>query len=462
MVKVFRHYIAKPFLYLALIESLLLFASIYSGTYIHFHNSLEPAYKLYPTFSIAITFSITMVSSMIAMGLHEQHLREGMWGVFLRICGSFIIGFFIMSILFYMLPEFSLGRGTFAVSLITGFFYILTSRLIFSLAVNQDTLKRRILIVGSGKKAALINSSLRRQSDRRDFVIIGYVHFPFEHSVIKENIIPHDDTLCELANKYAIDELVIALDDRRNIFPMEEIVNCRLQGIDVFDLMSFFERQTGKLPLNLIQPSWLAYSEGFYNHASRAYIKRAFDILVSLIILTASLPAIIGAAIAIRLGEKGNIFYLQERVGLNGEKFFIVKFRSMSVNAEEDGIAVWAKDNDNRITPIGALIRKSRIDELPQIINVLKGEMSFVGPRPERPEFVGQLSEKFPYYNDRHRAKPGITGWAQVSYPYGASEHDSAEKLQYDLYYVKNYSLFLDLMILIKTVHVVLWGKGAR
>jgi sugar transferase (PEP-CTERM system associated) len=252
------------------------------------------------------------------------------------------------------------------------------------------------------------------------------------------------------------------MDDRRGGFPTEELLECRLRGIRVTDLLTFLERESGRVSVELMHPSWLIFSSGFRSDFVRLFSKRAFDVGVSLAILVASAPIALLAAAVIWLEDRGPIFYRQLRTGQNGRLFQIVKFRSMRVDAEGDGRAVWARQNDARVTRVGAWIRRLRIDELPQVLNVLLGHMSFVGPRPERPEFVGALAQKVPFYEERHFVKPGITGWAQVRYSYGASEKDAQEKLEYDLYYVKHHSLALDLLVLLQTVEIVLFRIGAR
>jgi len=253
------------------------------------------------------------------------------------------------------------------------------------------------------------------------------------------------------------------MDDRRRGFPMHEFLECRLAGIDIIELPSFLERETGKVRLDVLNPSWIIFGEGFRASQVERWLERGFDLVAGCVLLMLALPIMFATAIAIMIedGWKAPVLYRQRRVGQHGHVFDVLKFRSMSVDAERTG-AAWAVKDDPRVTRVGALIRKTRIDELPQLGNVLRGEMSFVGPRPERPEFVEQLEERIPYYRERHSVKPGITGWAQLCYPYGSSERDALEKLQYDLYYVKNRSLLFDLAILVQTVEVVLWGKGAR
>lgn len=244
--------------------------------------------------------------------------------------------------------------------------------------------------------------------------------------------------------------------------PVADLLDCKLKGIRVLELSSFFERENGHLQLDSLNASWMILGDGFHQGMLRDTIKRMFDVVASLILLSVTLPFMILAALAIKFESTGPVFYRQERVGQHGRPFTIFKFRSMRADAEQDGKPRWAQANDDRTTRVGRFIRKTRIDELPQIFNVFMGDMSFVGPRPERPYFVAELNQQIPYYGVRHTIKPGITGWAQVRHEYGASVEDAIEKLQYDLYYVKNHSLFLDLMILFQTVQVVLWGKGAR
>ncbi len=253
------------------------------------------------------------------------------------------------------------------------------------------------------------------------------------------------------------------MDDRRNKTPIDDLIECRMNGIYVTDITQFLERETGSIVLESFQPGSFIYSEGFMQ-AFRLRTKRFMDICVSLFILTLSLPIMLVTALAIRCesGSGSTIIYRQERVGWSGKPFNLLKFRSMIENAEKHGTAVWAQQNDARVTRVGRLIRKIRIDELPQLFNVLKGEMSLVGPRPERPQIVAELAKEIQFYNLRHNAEPGLTGWAQICYPYGASVEEARQKLQYDLYYIKNYSLFLDIDIILQTMAVVLLGKGAR
>jgi sugar transferase (PEP-CTERM system associated) len=268
------------------------------------------------------------------------------------------------------------------------------------------------------------------------------------------------DSLVKLARQYNVEEIVVSVQNRRGGFPIKELLDCKLQGMKVTDAATFFERETCQIRVDSLQPSWLVFGGGFDQSFARTFMKRSFDLVCSIIILAMTFPLMLAAALCVWLEDRGPVFYAQERVGKDGKTFKVLKFRSMRTDAEKGGKPQWAAQDDPRVTRVGNFMRKTRIDELPQILNVFKGEMSFVGPRPERPFFVEQLIEVVPYYNVRHSIKPGITGWAQVRYGYGSSAEDALQKLQYDLYYVKNNSLFLDFLILIDTLKVVLFRSG--
>jgi sugar transferase (PEP-CTERM system associated) len=281
--------------------------------------------------------------------------------------------------------------------------------------------------------------------------------------VLQQRVIPADWTIETAVDRLDIDEIIVAVREQRGgTLPLESLLQCRISGVRVTDLAGFYERVRGEVPVESLKASWLIYGDGFKQDWSRNLVKRGFDLSVSSALLLTTLPIMALTALAIRLESRGSIIYRQERVGLGGRVFTVYKFRSMENDAEKDGKPQWAKMNDPRITRIGRFIRKTRIDELPQLMNVLRGDMSFVGPRPERPAFVDELAKKVPYYGVRHSVKPGVTGWAQVRLAYGASVEDAVRKLENDLYYVKNHSLFLDLLILLETVRVVLFGEGAR
>jgi sugar transferase (PEP-CTERM system associated) len=329
-------------------------------------------------------------------------------------------------------------------------------------SVDQDLFRRRVLFIGAGQRTTVLQK-LRRRSDQRGFKLVGFVAVEGDDVWVPEDrLIRSDDGLIEVAQRLDIDEIVVAMDDRRRAFPLEQLLVCRLNGIEVIDVIEFLERETGKVNVTLLNPSYMIFAPGFSRNTLRLLTARALDVIGSVVLLALTWPLMLITAVAIFLEDGRPIFYKQVRVGFEGKPFGLLKFRSMRVDAESAGKPQWASENDSRVTRAGRVIRKYRIDELPQLFNVLKGEMSIVGPRPERPEFVEELSQRVPYYRERHYVKPGLTGWAQLCYRYGASEDDAVEKLQYDLYYVKNHSLLFDFVILLQTAEVVLWQKGSR
>lgn len=457
-----------PFLLLAVLEFCICVVAVFIAVYVRFDGSqITEIESINSPFATSVLFGLVMPTTMMAMGLYQSRFRGGILGVFLRSVIGFVCGAAILALLYYLIPPLYLGRGVFALAILIAFFMVGTIRPMFFYYVDKDVLKIRVLVLGAGEKASSIPRRLRRRVDRRGFRIVGYLPLPAEKKVAIDSaklVDLGEKTLLEYAIANQVDEIVVAADERRNGLPLAELLQCKLHGLDVIDLLSFFEREQGKLPLDILRPDWLIYSDGFERGAMRDITKRMFDIAASLFIVLITWPFMLLAVIAIRLedGWKAPIFYRQTRVGYLGKPFEVLKFRSMSVDAESAGVAQWATRNDSRVTRVGAVMRKTRIDELPQIINVLTGDMSFVGPRPERPHFVDQLSESIPYYQERHAVKPGITGWAQVCYPYGASLQDSVQKQEFDLYYIKNHTIFLDVLILCQTAEVVLFGKGAR
>lgn len=466
MVRIFKQYIPSSFFVLATIEFLLSMVAIYLSIAIRFmdEDKLQIA-QLGPINTKAALYAGVIFICLAAMGLYQRRFRHGKAGMIIRLSTAFAVALLALSLVNYMVPAFYLGRGVTAIAFILDFFMIFMVRLIFLRTIDQDTLKRRVLVLGAGTQAQLITQQLRRRTDRRGFVIVGYVHVRGEHDAVDERLIIRPDVpLLKLTTQLQIDEIVIAVGDRRRkSFPVHELLDCKLSGVDVIDLLGFFEREVGKIKLDILNPSWMIFSDGFDQSQILDIEKRIFDVSVAIVLLLLSWPAMLLVFLAIKVedGIRAPIIYRQVRVGQHWKLFNVYKFRSMRVDAEQEG-AQWAQKNDRRITRVGEFIRKVRLDELPQIFNVLKGNMSFVGPRPERPEFVTKLTESIPYYAERHRAKPGITGWAQVCYPYGASEKDSLEKLQYDLYYIKNYSLFLDFVIILQTANEVLFEKSGR
>lgn len=457
-----------PFLLLAMLEFGICVVAVFVAVYVRFDGSqITEVDSINSPFATSVLFGLVMPITMMAMGLYQSRFRGGILGVFLRSVIGFICGAAILALLYYLIPPLYLGRGVFALAIVIAFFMVGTIRPIFFYYVDRDVLKIRVLVLGAGAKAGSIARRLRRRVDRRGFRVVAYVKLTTDFSVeVDANSLAdlNDGSLLDYAIAHNIDEIVVAADERRAGLPLEELLECKLHGLDVIDLLSFFEREQGKLPLDILRPDWLIYSDGFEKGAFRDVSKRMFDIVASILILAITWPFMLLGALAIKLEEgfAAPVFYRQIRVGYLGKPLEVLKFRSMSVDAEKVGGAQWATANDSRVTVVGQFIRQTRIDELPQILNVLRGDMSFVGPRPERPHFVEKLSESIPYYRERHAVKPGITGWAQVCYPYGASLEDSNQKHEFDLYYIKNHTIFLDMLILCQTAEVVLFGKGAR
>jgi sugar transferase (PEP-CTERM system associated) len=464
--RIFNHHLHIAFYRLILVDALLFFGSFYVGAYLYFlpepQGFAEYVTKVHFR---AITFSIIGIGSLVAMGLYQPRMREGTSGILLRTAGAFVLIILAMSVIFYVLPDLHLWRGIFLYTITVAFIACLSSRLAFTKLTNREQLKSRVLVYGAGQAASTITTAMRRKSDRQGFIIVGFVRVGNETvRVGDQNLLEPDGPLQDYTQRMEIDRIVVALDDKRARTPADEMVECRLNGVEIVDLINFFEQEAGKILVDFVGPGWLVYSNGFNSSTASKIAKRCFDIFTSFLLLMATWPIMLATVAAIWLedGFGAPLVFRQNRVGQRGKIFQVLKFRSMTVDAEGDGKARWATANDSRVTRVGQFIRRVRIDELPQIINVLAGEMAFIGPRPERPEFVEELAEQIPYFDIRHGVKPGITGWAQLCYPYGASVDDSRQKLQFDLYYVKNHSLFLDFMILLTTVEVVLFGKGAR
>ncbi len=453
---------------LLLAEGLLLASAMFLAVYIRFIGSETPllAYSTMWTQVIrAGVFATMLILGMTAMGLYQGHLRQSQFGALGRQAIGFMLGTLGLLVLFYLVPQLGIGRGVLALALLFGFLFVAGLRLLSERMIDVDALKQRIVVLGSGERAALIDQRLRRQSDRRNFLLVGYVQYGSETPVVcDDKLLVPDAPLAEWALLHRIDEIVFGPDDRRGGLPMQDLLQCKQFGIEVTDLASFFEREAGKIKLSLTDPSWLIFSGGFDSSLGRRMSKRTMDVAASLAVLAVTWPLLLLVALAIRIesGPGQPILYRQERVGLMGSVFRLIKFRSMRTDAEQDGIARWAGKNDGRVTRVGRFIRRTRLDELPQLWNILKGDMSIVGPRPERPEFVAGLDRELRYYHLRHCVRPGLAGWAQLRYAYGATKQDAEEKLKYDLFYVKNHNLVFDLLILIQTFEVVVFGRGAR
>ncbi len=457
--------VRTPLLLLATAEGLILYSSVYVAAIIIFGNDFERLEELIgPLAPRAASIAVVILLSLLAVGLYQFHERINYREVLVRVLVGLAIGSTALAAMYYLFPSISLTPSFWAIAITISAFLILLVRLFFVHKVDENIFRRRTVIFGTGERSAAI-LELRRRADRRGFRIVAKVPAPGDTDPGGiDSLMSQEQSLSELALERNADEIVIATDERRGYLPIRELLDCRLRGVEVIDLIEFLERETGKIRVDLVNPGWLIFSEGFHKSRLRLFSKRLMDVVVSSFALLIASPVLIFIVLAIKFedGWRSPILYRQLRVGYNGDSYNVLKFRSMVVNAEPVGKAVWATENDKRITRVGHFIRKFRFDELPQIFNVLRGQMSIVGPRPERPQFVEQLSETIPYYAERHTIKPGVTGWAQIRYACGASEDDATEKLHYDLYYVKNHTFLLNLVIILQTAEIVLWGKGAR
>jgi sugar transferase (PEP-CTERM system associated) len=466
VLRISNHYVSKIVFVLLFTELLVLMGSAYAGAAVR-HMSMGEVLTvghLHHFLTSAIAFTTAVVFSMSAMGMYQLNFSEGTRNPFLmQLMPSFVMGFFILTLLFYLAPDLSFGRSILVLIFAIAGLGIMFARMVFLKTSELRFLQSSILFLGGGPLAKECSDLAASNTRYHRYKVAGFIPTDAEDLCVPSaNLLKmkEGDSLLSMVRKHHVQEIVVSVQNRRSGLPIKELLDCKLQGVKVTDAATFFERETCQIRVDSLQPSWLVFNGGFDQSFVRTFMKRSFDLVCSGLILLATFPIMLLAALAVWLEDRGPVFYAQERVGKDGKTFRVLKFRSMRVDAEKSGKPQWAAQNDPRITVIGNFMRKTRIDELPQIVNVFKGEMSFVGPRPERPYFVEQLIEVVPYYNVRHSIKPGITGWAQVRYGYGSSAEDALQKLQYDLYYVKNNSLFLDVLILIDTLKVVLFRGG--
>lgn len=466
MLRIANHYISKVALGLLLSELLILMMAFYAGAALRLPTEeVLPPGVARNFLGSALSFALAIVFSMGAFGLYQLDSPYNFrTRLFLQLMPSFAMAFGLLTLLFYLAPGLYVGRGVLLLVLLISLGGVLLVRMLY-LAGAQRSASSRLLFLGHGPLAKECAELALNGRSYTKYQVAGYVSTPAETCSVPRGAVfdlaQSGGSLLALARRHKAREIVVTVHDRRGGgVPIKDLLECKLHGVAVTDAATFFERETCQIRVDSLQPSWLVFGGGFDQSPVRGVMKRVFDLLVSTVILALALPVIILTAICIVLEDGGPILYRQERVGKNGRTFNILKFRSMRINAEQGGAPQWAQKRDPRITRVGNFIRKMRIDELPQLANVFKGEMSFVGPRPERPYFVEQLNAQLRYYQVRHSIKPGITGWAQVRYGYGASVEDAIQKLQYDLYYVKNNSLFLDILVLIDTLKVVLFGSG--
>jgi sugar transferase (PEP-CTERM system associated) len=427
---------------------------------VRYHSALSSLNVVAP----ALGFAGLMVGLNAAFGLYRRDRPLPFGEYILRQAAALVIGLPIAYVSSHILPGGVVFQEAFVPVVLIALGGLLALRQIMVSPVARMLSPYRVLVLGTGPEALAVEASLE-VANRPGLELAGF--YPLEkvpvRSIAASRIVSNHLTLEETVKHLGIDEIIVAVREQRGgVLPMRALLECRLSGTQITDLPRFFERVHGRVPIESLKASWLIYGTGFRQTWLRGCVKRGFDIIATVVLLLIALPIMVVIAFLISLDGGTPIIYRQERVGCRGRRFTLLKFRSMTKDAEKDGQASWASINDSRITAVGRFMRRTRIDELPQLINVLRGEMSFVGPRPERPPFVATLTEKIPFYGVRHSVKPGLTGWAQVRYTYGGNVEESVKKLEYDLYYVKNHTLLLDLLILLKTVRVVLLGEGAR
>lgn len=461
MIRLFKHYIPHAVILLGLIDVILLYlAGDLSWRLRAGQIGIDPG-SAADRFWQLFGYTGVMLGAMISVGVYGPEALRSMRYATARLLVAVSLGIIGLAFLDFIFGGGNFWRSTLAYAMIGSILALVLNRLVVGGILGVAAFRRRVLVLGAGQRA----ERLRKLSERPEsgFVIVGFVAMTEAEPVVADAIaraaIPN---LTRHVENLGVSEVVLALEERRNALPLSDLLRIKTTGVHVNDFSSFIERETGRIDLDTVNPSWLIFSDGFSSgRAVSSAAKRLFDIIASALLLALTAPVIALFALLVKLDSRGPAFYRQTRVGLYGEPFDVIKLRSMRTDAEANG-AQWASKDDPRVTRIGSFIRKTRIDELPQTWSVLKGEMSFVGPRPERPEFVADLEQKLPYYAERHMMKPGITGWAQINYPYGASIEDARHKLEYDLYYAKNYTPFLDLLILLQTLRVVLWNEGAR
>ncbi|WEK42705.1 MAG: TIGR03013 family PEP-CTERM/XrtA system glycosyltransferase [Candidatus Sphingomonas colombiensis] len=462
MIRVFKHYVPNAVLLLGVLDLLLLMSAAEAGWVLRARQIGMEVAPIWTRLPQLATFSAALMIAMVAVGAYQTDVLISIRQAAMRLMVAVALGVLFLSVLFFMLPSLTFWRSNLFYAMLFAIAGLVLVRFLFGGLLGGERFKRRVIVLGAGGRAARL-ATLERMPGS-SFVIVSYVAMGEPEPMVPDAIAR--DAIFNLADHVVLhraSEVVLAIEERRNALPLKDLLRVKTTGVQVNEFSSFLERETGRIDLRTVNPSSLIFSDGFSSgRMLTAITKRAFDVIVSLLLLVLAMPVILLTAIAIKLESKGPAFYRQRRVGLFNEPFDIPKLRSMRQDAEVAGKAVWAAEQDPRVTRIGRFIRKVRIDELPQCWSVLKGEMSFVGPRPERPQFVADLERELPYYAERHMVKPGITGWAQINYPYGASIDDARHKLEYDLYYAKNYSPFLDLLILLQTLRVVLWPVGAR
>lgn len=462
MVRIFRHYVSPVKLMLAITDFSVVAGAAFMAEWMRYSWLDIEISGSWETLIAKILVPMFFIPILLGMGGYQSDAIRDVRVFFVRLFAAVIATSVALAAFHYLLPMLPLWRSILVLTMLLSGGLLMLVHVAFQALADNRFLSRRVLILGAGEEALEIENYAGKATEA-GLNIICAVEVPGQNVVAKSAVSLSDmDTLDAYAIANQVELIIVAPDDLQSL-PIEALIACKLSGIEIKDRLSFFEQVRGYVGLSSVQSEWIIFSDGFKggNGFERAS-KRVLDIIISLVLLVAATPIMLLAAIAVRLTSFGPVLYRQERVGIFGKPFNLLKFRSMKSDAEKKGAPEWAKVDDPRLTLVGGFLRRTRIDELPQIVNVLRGHMSFVGPRPERPYFVDKLEAEIPFYRERHCLKPGITGWAQIQYPYGASFEDSKRKLEYDLYYIKNYSIFLDILIILQTVRVVLFPIGVR
>ena len=467
MFRLFSQYVSKKAAVFFVTDAAAMLLAIIAGVHLRYLNDQEAfAYYTEPPdfiYRVAVVLGCFLVCNYYNE-LYTGWINRSIGEQFFRLTQSLGVGCFILAGLYFAFPALQMGRSAFALGLILMLLLITVIRWTVDRAWRTAVPKSNVLILGTTNLAADIAREISFRSDL-NMRVVGFVT-PETHSVgdtadsLSRQLLGTLPEIEDIVRTYAIRTIIIALDERRGVLPVQKLLRLRTRGVHIEDGRSTLTALTGRIPLENVRSSWFIFAEGFRRTRYSMALKRTIDVLLSVVGLVLSLPVMALTALAVRFDSPGPILFRQMRTGLNGEPFELLKFRTMRQDAEADGVARWSVENDPRITRLGGFLRRYRFDELPQFVNVIRGDMSFVGPRPERPEFVEKLAQEIPYYEERHTMRPGITGWAQVCYPYGSTAEDALRKLEFDLFYLKSVSILFDVAIVFQTVKIVLWGRG--
>jgi sugar transferase (PEP-CTERM system associated) len=462
VIRLFKHYVPHAVLLLGAVDVVLLMVTAEASWVLRAWQIGMTITPVTARLGPILTFAVAVEIAMVAVGVYGLEALQSVRFACVRLIVAVALGMIFISVFSFLLPGETLWRSNALYAALIAPTLLTISRLLLGTSLGSEAFKRRVLVLGAGPRAARIKALADKPG--AGFIVCGFIGMNDGPDAVRGAI--NRDAIESLGDHVVnlkASEVVLALQERRNALPLQDLLRIKTTGVHVNELSTFLERETGRVDLATASHSWLIFSDGFSSGRFVSTVaKRLYDILASLLLLILSAPIMLLTALAVKLESRGPAFYRQKRVGLFGVEFDVIKLRSMRQDAEVAGFAVWAQENDPRVTRVGRFIRMVRIDELPQVWVVLKGKMSFVGPRPERQQFVTDLTTQLPFYAERHMVKPGITGWAQINYPYGASLEDARNKLEYDLYYAKNYTPFLDILILLQTVRVLLWPSGAR